>query len=140
MAALVTLPNGVNYSWPNQKVIIFGQPLIGITKLTLMEDQVKENNYGMGSEPTSRGYGNKSYTGSMEVYFDELVKIVSQSPGRTINDIGMFNFTVAMLSTRNVPYTIKVMGAEFTSFGLTSNQGDTKFLVELPLIIGGIKW
>lgn len=140
MAAIVTLPNGVNYSWPNQKIIIFGQPLIGITKLTLMEAQVKENNYGVGSEPISRGYGNKSYTASMEVYFDEIVKIISQSPNRTLNDIGMFNFTVAMLSTRNVPYTIKVKAAEFTDFGLTANQGDTKFLVELPMIIGGIEW
>jgi len=140
MPALVTLPNGVNYSWINQKVMIFGVPLIGITKFTISCNQTKENNYGTGAEPISRGYGNKEYAGEMTVYLDELVKILSQSPNRNILDIPMFDFTMFLASTRNVPYQVTIKSAEFLSNGIDHSQGDTKILTTLPLVIGGIEW
>jgi len=57
MATPVVLINGVNYSWINATIPIFGIPLIGITKFMVKRSQVKENNYGRGAEPVSRGYG-----------------------------------------------------------------------------------
>ena len=53
------LINGINYSWANVKVILFGVPVVGITKIEYKTKQKKENQYGAGYEPISRGYGNK---------------------------------------------------------------------------------
>ena len=59
MVTPVVLINGVNYSWINATIPIFGIPLIGVTKFMVKRSQVKENNYGRGAEPVSRGYGRK---------------------------------------------------------------------------------
>lgn len=57
MAAV--LVNGVNWSWANLNNIAFGVPVIGILAINYKIKQNKENNYGVGNEPISRGYGNK---------------------------------------------------------------------------------
>lgn len=54
------LVNGVNYSWGNIKLVLFGVPVIGVTKINYKEKQIKENNYGIGNEPISRGHGKKN--------------------------------------------------------------------------------
>jgi hypothetical protein len=140
MPALVTLPNGVNESWINQSVILFGVPLLGITKLTISANQTKENNYGMGAEPISRGYGRKEYSGSMTVYFDELKRILSASPNRNLLDIPMFDIPIIFASSRTSPYKVILKAVEFTTNGIDHSEGDTKILTEIPLVIGGILW
>ena len=47
------LINGVNYSWSNVKVNIFGVPMVGITDIEYDITQKKENNYGSGTNPVS---------------------------------------------------------------------------------------
>ena len=59
------LINGVTYSWSNVKLVLFGVPVIGITQIEYKRKQNKENNYGMGTDPISRGYGNKEYEGKI---------------------------------------------------------------------------
>ena len=140
MAAIVTLPNGVSESWINQSVILFGVPLLGITKLTIMASQVKENNYGMGAEPTARGYGRKEYSGTLTVYYDEIKRILTASPNRNLLDIPMFDIPILFASSRTSPYKITIKSVEFTSNGIDHSEGDTKILTELPLVIGGIQW
>jgi hypothetical protein len=140
MATLVTLPNGVNESWINLSVILFGVPLIGITKLTVKASQTKENNYGMGAEPVSRGYGRKEYSGTMTVYLDEIKKILSASPNRNLLDIPMFDIPLLFASSRTSPYKVVLKAVEFMENGIDTSEGDTKILTEIPLAIGGIQW
>jgi hypothetical protein len=47
------LINGINYSWANITVVLFGVPVVGILKIDYKRKQKKENNYGFGSEPVS---------------------------------------------------------------------------------------
>ena len=49
------LINGVNYSWSNIKFNLFGVPVVGITEINYTRKQNKENQYGAGVEPVSRG-------------------------------------------------------------------------------------
>ena len=39
------LINGVNYSWANVKLVLFGVPVVGITNIEYKRTQKKENNY-----------------------------------------------------------------------------------------------
>ena len=136
----VALINGVNYSWLNTTVVLFGVPLIGVVKIELMAEQTKENNYGLGADPTSRGYGNKSYTGTLTVYYDELAKIIDAAPGRDILDIPPFDLPLTLTGARVNTRTIVAKMVEFTKHGIPTNQGDAKIQVDLPLIVGFIKW
>jgi hypothetical protein len=131
------LINGVNYSWINATVPIFGVPLLGITKFMVKRSQVKENNYGRGAEPVSRGYGRKEYEASITVFFDELAAIIAANGGQDITDIPPFDFPIVLAKAGGFK-KIVVRSAEFTQSLIDSSEGDTKILIELPLIIGGI--
>lgn len=133
------LINGTNYAWNNIKVVLFGVPVIGITKLEYKAKQTKENNYGMGTEPVSRGIGNKEYDGSMELYLDEWKRIIDASPERDPLNIPPFNVQVIYGGTRVLPNVDILQAVEFKENPFTSSQGDSKILITIPLVIGGIK-
>ncbi len=136
---MTPLINGVNYSWANIKVILFGVPVVGITKIEYKIKQTKENQYGAGYEPISRGYGIKEYEGSIEIYQDELKRIIASAPDRDLMSIPPFDIQV-LIETGGAQISIDTLKmCEFMEEGLSASQGDTKLLVTLPLIIGSIK-
>lgn len=132
------LINGVNYSWGSVTLILFGVPVIGITKISYKRSQKKENNYGWGQDPVSRGYGNKEYEGSLELYTDEWKRIIASSPNRDPTAIPWFDIPVVFGGTRLLPDKDVLRAAEFLEDPLEANQGDTKLLITVPLIIGKI--
>ena len=137
MAALI---NGINYSWSNIKVILFGVPVIGITKIDYKTKQKKDNNYGAGYEPVSRGYGSKEYEGSIEIYTDELKRIIALAPGRDLMQIPPFQIQVIYEDQLGILVSTDILEmCEFMEEGLSASQGDTKLLTSLPLAIGAIR-
>lgn len=134
----VSIINGVNYSWSNISVVLFGTPVAGIVSIDYKRKQKKENNYGSGNEPISRGYGMVEYEGSIELYVDVWKGIISASPGRDPLKIQPFDIPVTfggdgVLTTKDV-----LRAVEFMEDPLESKSGDTKLTVKIPLIIGGI--
>lgn len=132
------LVNGANYSWNSVTLVLFGIPVKGITKISYKRSQVKENNYGWGPEPISRGYGNKEYEGSLELYIDEWKRIIAASPQRDPTQIPWFDIPVVFGGTRLLPDRDILRACEFLEDPLEANQGDTKLVVTVPLIIGKI--
>lgn len=133
-----TLINGINYSWSNISVVLFGTPVVGIVSITYIRKQKKENNYGSGAQPVSRGYGNYEYEGSIELYMDTWKSIIASSPGRDPLRIAPFNIPVTyggsgVLVTKDV-----LRAVEFMDDPLDGKSGDTKLMVKIPLIIGSI--
>ncbi|MEX2053137.1 MAG: hypothetical protein WD898_02855 [Candidatus Paceibacterota bacterium] len=137
--ATTPLVNGTNYSWNNVKLVLFGVPVIGITKIEYKAKQVKENNYGMGAEPVSRGIGNKEYEGSIELYVDEWKRIIDASPLRDPLEIPPFDIQVIYGGTRVLPNLDILQGVEFLENPFNVSQGDSKIMITIPLVIGGIK-
>jgi hypothetical protein len=134
------LINGINYSWASIKVVLFGVPVVGITKISYNEKQKKENNYGAGSQPVSRGYGNIEYEASIEMYMDEWKRIVAASPNRKPLAIEPFNIQVLYgVNAINPDQKDVLKACEFTENPLDASQGDTKLMVTIPLIIAGIE-
>lgn len=138
--AAVALINGINYSWQNASVLIFGVPIIGVTKIMLKEKQQKDNNYGIGSKPVSRGYGRIEYEGSISLYWDEVARIIDASPNRSILDITPFDLPMILASTRVQPRKVVARMVEFTELPFEVNEGDTKIIRDFPLVVGGIDW
>jgi len=133
------LINGVNYSWANIKLVLFGVPVVGITKIEYKKKQKKENHYGMGTEPVSRGYGNVEYEGKITLYKDEWNAIIAASVNRDPLAIDFFDIQVSFSGTR-VATSLDVLHAcEFLEDPFTIGQGDTKVMIDLPLIIGSIE-
>lgn len=133
------LINGRNYSWGNIKLVLFGVPVVGITKIDYKKSQTKENQYGFGYEPISRGYGNVEYEASLEIYVDELRRIKNAAPNRDLLAIPPFDIQVVFGGDGVLPATDVLRACEFMEDPLSTSQNDTKIVIEVPLIIAGIE-
>lgn len=134
----LTLINGTSYGWSNLTLVLFGIPVTGITKISWKRKQKKENNYGWGVEPIGRGYGNKEYEGSMDIYQDELLKIIAAAPNKNALDIPMFDIQIVYGGSKVLAQKDVLRACEFTEEGLEAAQNDTKLIVTLPLVIGAV--
>jgi hypothetical protein len=132
------LINGINYSWANVSVVLFGTPVVGILAIDYKRKQKKENNYGAGNEPVSRGYGMKEYEGSIELYTDTWKAIIAASPNRDPMQIVPFDIPVVFGGTGVLTTKDVLRAVEFLEDPLETKTGDTKITVKIPLIIGGI--
>ena len=130
--------DGIQYGWGNITVILFGSPVIGITKVEYKTTQKKENIYGFGRDVIGRGYGNFEYTGSIEIYLEEWIKIINASPTGDALQIPPFNMTVLYSGVGVVPSKDKLYNCEFLESPLTSSQGDTSIKITIPIIFSGI--
>jgi len=138
LVSQATLVNGVNYSWSNIVVQIFGIPVIGITKIMYKQKQTKVNNYGIGTLPVSRGYGNVEYEAEIELYADELRRIIASAPGKDILSIPPFKIEVYYQTAVADLAHDTLLYCEFTEDSITAAQNDTKISVTIPLLIAGI--
>jgi len=137
----MALINGVNYSWGNLAVVIFGNVTIGITEISYKRKQEKTNNYGAGNEPISRGYGRVEYEGSITMYVDEWKRIIQAAISQGINsplEISASDMQVVYAGSRVLPSTDKIESFEFLEDPFDGKEGDTKFMVTIPIIIGGL--
>ena len=135
MPALI---NSVNYSWSNISLVLFGTPVVGILSIEYKRKQKKENNYGAGNQPVSRGYGMYEYEGSIEIYVDTWKAIIANSPGRDPLRIAPFDVPVTFGGTGVLAMKDVLRAVEFLEDPLSGKSGDTKLTVKIPLIIGGI--
>lgn len=134
----VPLINGKAYDAGNVSVILFGTPLTGIISIDYTVKQKKDNNYGLGYEPVSRGYGMKEYTGSIEIYLEVWKGIIAASPNRDPLQIPPFDIPVTYSGTGVTTNKDVLRAVEFMENPLQTKGGDTKITVKIPLIIGGI--
>lgn len=132
------LINGVSYGWGNIQLVLFGVPVVGITKIDYKAKQTKENLYGAGYKPVSRGYGKYEYEGSIEIYTEEWKRIIAAAPGRDPLSIAPFDIEVVFAGNRVTPEKDSLKMCEFLENPLSSSEGDTSIKVSIPLIIGDI--
>ena len=137
---MAVLINGVNYSWGNLTIVAYGNIVIAVTALKYKSKQEKTNNYGLGIEPISRGYGRKEYESSVTLYIDELKKLRKVAPGGDIMQIPASDMQCLWAGSRVLPTKDVLKAFEFLEDGTEASEGDTKLLVEIPLIIGGIEY
>ncbi len=135
---MAVLINGVNYSWTNVKLVLFGVPVVGITKIEYKNKQKKENNYGMGSKPISRGYGNYEPDAKITLYREEWDSIIAAATNKDPMAIEPFDIQVSFSGARVATKTDVLQACEFVEDPFTVSQGDTKILIEIPLVVGDI--
>ena len=138
---LVPLINGKAYEWADVNVMIMGVPIAGITAIKYNDDQDMENNYGAGNKPVSRGYGNITFDDcALTLMSEEVEALQKLSPTGRIQDIPEFNIIVAYIPTGGLPVKHTLKMVRFKSNKRDTKQGDKKIEVELPIIVGDIKW
>lgn len=134
------LINGKNYSWASVKLVLFGFPIVGILEINWNSKQKKENQYGRGVDPISRGYGNKEYEADITIYSDEWFKIINATSDKDPLNIPWFDVPVVFGESSLLNQVVTLKACEFLENPFTMKQGDTKITIKLPLIVGGIEY
>lgn len=138
--AVQTLINGESYSFSQIKLNILGANPVGVTAISYNDEETKENNYGLGRHPVSRGRGPIEYSASITMQLEEVKKLQEASPTGRIQDIPPFDIIVTYLPVGGVIKTDVIRNVEFTTNPVDASQGDTSIEVELELIVAGIDY
>jgi len=132
---------GVNYSWGDLSLIMFGVPISGFGGIDVKSSQVKTNEPGAGNEAVSRGRGLITYDCSIKgLFLDELRPIRAAAPNGSLLQIAPQNIKLLLVSTNGIPVIITLKNAEFLEDPFSATAGDTKLVVDIPLIISGIDY
>ncbi len=136
----VPLINGKAHEWADITLVLFGVPVAGITAISYKMKQEMENNYGAGNRPVSRGHGNVMPEASITLLAEEVEAITAQAPERNLMAIPEFDVVVAYLPEGGVPVQHVIKYCRFTENSRDVKQGDKKIEVQIPLIVGDIKF
>ena len=140
---LIPIPvliNGNSYSWSDIQISINGAlPLIGCTELNYGFSRKVTNNYGAGSQPVSRSYGNVEYTASVTIYKEELEVIKSIAIGGDITTIPPFTISVSYMN-QNLPIvTEKLLNCSFANQEIKVKQNDANMPYSLTIVFAGLQ-
>jgi hypothetical protein len=139
----MALLNGVEYGWCDIKVTLLGRRLEGIVAVDYEMKQEKKNIYGRGSNPVSRGRGNKEYEASITLTGKEYAALEASIPKtRTIMDIPPFRVDISYAPEdgSNLVKNDALVDVEFTNVKKDAKQGDESMTIELKLIVGKIEY
>jgi len=137
--AEIALINGNAYYHSGLTVSILGVPIPSVSSLNYSVAQTKENNYGTGSEPISRGRGSKTYTGSIELSMNDVEAIRGAVGTRDLVDIPPFDIVIVWVSVGNTTRVHTLENCEFMNDGVETSTDDTDVLFTFDLIIGKIR-
>lgn len=136
-----TLINGIAYSWSQISVNILGASIVEFSAINYAAEQEVTNNYGKGNQPTSRGYGNFTYTASITLSMNELEKLQDVAPNRRLQDIPEFDITVAYVPQNGLGIVRHVIkNCRITNNGREVAQNDPQINTSLTLAVGDIQF
>ena len=133
--------NGVRHSWGSIQIMLLGRLVTGISEVMYKDSQAKENHYGAGNMPVSRGNGQYKAEASIKLDKYEVEAIQAAIGGKRIQEIDPFDIIVTyMPEGQDELVTDIIRNCEFTANERTTKSGDTTIGVPIPLITSHIQW
>jgi len=135
---LEPLINGREYGWADIVVNIGGVPVTGIRAIKYDEEMEKENIYGAGRNPVSRGYGRIKSTASITLLSGTVMALKAKAPKGQLFRIAPFPVTVSYQPDAGPIVTHILKNCEFKKSAFDWKEGDMSKEIELELIISHI--
>lgn len=140
---LIPIPiliNGVSYAWSDIQLSINGSlPIIGITDINYGFTRKVTNNYGAGSQPVSRSFGNVEYTASITIYKEEYEVLKSIAVGGDITTIPKFTISVSYMNQDLPIVTEKLLNCNFVNADVKPKQNDANLPYTLNIVFAGVQ-
>jgi hypothetical protein len=133
------LINGREYGWADIIVNISAVPITGIRAIKYEEEQEKENIYGAGRNPVSRGYGRVKTTGSITLLSATVFAMQALAPKGKLHNIAPFPIVVAYLPENGAIMKHILKNCEFKKTTFDWKEGDMSKDIELELVISHIE-
>jgi len=131
--------NGKAFSASSITVTVAGIDIASVATLNIVETADKQNNYGFGTQPTSRGRGFDEYTCAIEMAYKDVQKLRNIVGSRRLLDIPAFD-VLAVMDNGETIARIRARNAEFMEDGIEVSGGDPEVKREYPLIIAGVDY
>lgn len=138
---MVPLINGRAYDFAQIRVTMFGNIVPSISAVEYMEEQEKENNFGAGDRPVSRGAGAINSSGKLTISMNDVEAIRAATVDGSLLNIPAFDVTVTYLhptASKVVSHILK--NCEFINDGVTTAQGDKDVKRDFDIVISHIIW
>lgn len=136
--------NGRSYDWSMIEFNfsnIAGEPIMGITGVKYNRERKIENNYGVGSKPISRGFGNITFTASVTMDLNAVQQLKALVPSGVLEDLGEFDLVVSYNHPETGATVIDtIKSCIFSEDGVDVTQDDTKIEKEYNLNPGDIEF
>lgn len=133
--------NGTRHAWGSIQVMLLGRLVTGISEVMYKDNTTKENHYGAGNNPVSRGRGQYKAEASIKLDKYEVEAIQSAIGSSRIQDIDPFDIVVTYSPEgQDALKTDIIRNCEFLSNERNTKSGDTTIGVPLPLIVSHIEW
>lgn len=136
---MIPLINGRAYDFTQVLVKILGAPVVSVSAINYTEEQAKENNYGAGTRPVSRGHGAVTVSASVTISMNDVEAIRDAAPDGSLLKIPAFDIEVSFLNSQKV-VTHVLKNCEFTNDGLEGSQDDKDLKRSFNLIPSHIKY
>jgi hypothetical protein len=138
-----SLINGAAVSFSSIKVNLNGVVINHITGVNYSVVQEKSNEYGIGSQPISRGYGNVVYEGSITISFKELLALrraASLLGYNSITELPVFNMVVSFTPPTEALLTTDILyDIDFLEDNFSISDGDMETYIDIPFIFGKLQ-
>lgn len=135
--------NTRDYSWADVEIRLLDNSVVGAVGFQYIKRQLKTNIYGRGTKPIRRTRGNKEYEGSITLLQSELEALQDLAKASGLEDpVDFLPFSVAVSyeNAEGVITTDILLYCEFIEIPKGMAQNDPNMEIELPLIIGDIKY
>jgi len=134
------LINGRAYAHANVTPIVGGTVLHSISSINYGEEQAKENNYGLGERPVSRGQGPiKPKEVTIEMSMNDVEALRDAAPNGSLLQIAAFDIPVIYNNGQRVVQHV-IKNAEFTDDGVESTTDNTDIRRSFTLVCSHVKW
>jgi hypothetical protein len=133
------LINGREYGWGDIAVNIAATSVTGIKAIKYEEDQEKENIYGAGRNPISRGYGRVKTTGSITLLSATVFAMQAVAPKGKLHNIAPFPIVVSYQPETGPIVKHILKNCEFKKTTFDWKEGDMSKDIELELVISHIE-
>ena len=135
----VALINGRAYDFTQIQAVVLGVPLPSISSITYLEEQEKENNFGVGNRPVSRGHGAINANGSVDISMNDIEALRDAAPNGSLVQIPSFDIVVVYGNPQK-PTTHILKNCEFLDDGVEATQGDKDLKRTFGLVISHVKF
>lgn len=124
--------------WNSVKMDVLGRVPVGVTEISYMIEQEKENVYGLGVDPIGQSVGNRTAKASITLTLEERLALLGSIPeGTTLMDIPAFDITVSYLYGTKV-FTDVLRNCQFKNDGVETKQNDKSIQIKYDLLISHI--
>lgn len=135
----IPLINGRAYEFAQIAIEMLGGNVNSASAISYKEEQAKENNFGAGYRPVSRGHGAINANASITMGMQDVEALRDIAPNGSLLSLPPFDIKVTFLNAGKVVTHI-VKNCEFLDDGLDTSQDDKDIKGTFALLPSHVKY